>query len=387
MIKQAIILLLLVTGGSILGQSFSKKYITYRSRFREDFLTKIDNPREKGNFIPIENITTIEQPIYADETWYLGFYLGVLATEYKIRQLNNNKIEAKETINEINNILTTIDRLDSVAETFWGKPPKLNGFFIREDVTKIHNPMSQDQVWSLYYGFRLVKEFVDDTIIVQHTKEITKRILYALYPIVKEKKYKNKRRWSIVSPDKKLVQKNVEISVSKYAFAQIASFIVDSNLFPKGSENAWARFLFSASRARLYHNLIMKKHTHLYNSYGVTNLTLLAIPKKALKYSLKSEAKLTKYFPKGAFAHFPLTASLLYGGKVPHNKEFYYKILDSAPMEGPNFKAISPWNTLSLIACPWQDKSNGRFNGLDYLLLHNLVELYFYKQSTLNQAH
>ena len=119
----------------------------------------------------------------------------------------------------------------------------------------------------------------------------------------------------------------------------------------------------------------------MYNTYGVTNLTVLSMPDKALKYSLKNEKTITKYFPNGSFAHFPLTAALLYGGEIPHNKEYYSNILDSAPMEGPNFEAESPWNTLSLIACPWQDRSNGRFNGLDYLLLHNLVELYFKSNS------
>jgi len=56
-------------------------------------------------------------------------------------------------------------------------------------------------------------------------------------------------------------------------------------------------------------------------------------------------------------------------------------------MEGPNFKAAPPWNTLSIIACPWQDGANGNFNGLDYLLLHNLVEIYFSKEPTSNQVH
>jgi hypothetical protein len=382
--KQAIILLLFFVSISIFGQTFSKKYITYRSRFREDFLTKTNNPYKKANFIPIENITTKGQPIYADETWYLGFYLGVLSTEYKIKQLNKNTKGVKETANEIQNILITIDRLDSIAETYWDKPPKINGFFIRNDVGKKHNPMSQDQVWSLFYGYRLIKKFVDDSAIVKHTQEQTKRILNSLYPIVKEKPNKNKRKWIIVSPDKKVVQKNIEISVSKYAFAKTASYIVDSNIYPKGSKNIWAKFLFSASRARVYHKYIMRKRIHIYNTYGVTNLTVLSMPKKALKYSLKNEKTITKYFPEGSFAHFPLTAALLYGGKVSHNKEYYNKILTAAPMEGPNYKAAPPWNTLSIIACPWQNNANGRFNGLDYLLLHNLVELYFLKETSSN---
>ena len=378
---------LLIITVSVFGQSFSKKYLTYRNRFREDFLSKTENPRTKANYIPIEYLTDKEQPIYVDETWHIGFYLGVLATEYKLRQLDNDTKGAKETAYEIENILVTIDRLDSVAETYWGKPAEINGFYIRSDVRKKHTPMSQDQTWSLFYGFRLIKTFVDDSLVVKHTQDITKRILYALYPVVKEKKRKDKRKWSIITPDKKVYQKNVEISVSKYAFAKIASFIVDSNLFPKGSNNIWSRFLFSASRAGIYHKFIMRKHTHMYNTYGVTDLTVLSMPKKALKYSLKNEKIATKYFPNGAFAHLPLTASLLYGGKVPHSKEYYQKVLDSAPMEGPNDKAAPPWNTLNIIACPWQNSAKGRFNGLDYLLLHNLVELYYKDKVISNPTH
>ena len=205
--KQATVLFILVSI-SIFGQSFSKKYITYRSRFREDFLTKIDNPHEKGNFVPIENITTSGQLIFADETWYLGLYLAVLASEYKLHKFDNNIKGANESLTEINNILITIDRLDSVAETYWGKPSKLNGFFIREDYTKRHEPMSQDQVWNLFYGFRMIKLFVDDSLTVNRTKEITTRILYGIYPIVKEKRNgKVKRKWCIVNPNKEIVQK------------------------------------------------------------------------------------------------------------------------------------------------------------------------------------
>jgi len=376
-VKKLGTIILIAISISIFSQSFSKKYITYRSRFREDFLSNIDNPHKKANYIPIEFITPKGQLRYVDETWHIGFYLGVLATEYKLKQIDNDLKGVNETANEIKNMLITIDRIDSVAETYWGKKADLNGYFIRSDVEKKPTSMSQDQVWCLYYGFRLIKEFVDDTVIVKHTQDITKRILYAFYPVVKEKKHKNKRRWSIITPDNNVYQKNIEISVTKYAFAKIASFIVDSNLYPKGSNNIWARFLFSASRARIYHKFIMRKHTHMYNTYGVTDLTVLAMPKKALKYSLKSEKTVTKYFPDGAFAHLPLTASLLYGGKVPHNREYYQKVLDSAPMEGPCFTAASPWNTINLIACPWQVNSKGRYNGLDYLLLHNLVKLYF----------
>ncbi len=378
--RTLVILLLGSISLNIFSQSLSQKYNVYRDRFHKEFLIKTDNPREKANFIPIEFIADNGQIKIADETWYLGFYIGVLATEYKIKQINKDTKGAKETLLELSNILITIDRLDSVAETYFGKPASINGFFVREDYSKNPPAMSQDQVWSLYYGFRLVKKYVDDQKILKHTKEITNRILQSINPVVKEKGTKQKRKWCIVNPNLEMVQKPEDLLVTKRPFYKTASIITDTNINLKGVNNVFSSMIESVGRWKFYHRTLFRKGTHRYNTYGVVNLTVLSSPQKALKYSIKIEKIVNKYFPKGAFAHFPLTSALLYYGELPYNKEYYQEILDSAPMEGPNFKANTPWNTLSLIACPWQNDSKGRFNGLDYMLLHNLTELYFYKK-------
>ena len=62
------------------------KYEKYKNRFQTKFLGKTDNPHQAGNFIPIESIHYDHSVHYADQTWYLGMYLAVLAMEQHIYQ-------------------------------------------------------------------------------------------------------------------------------------------------------------------------------------------------------------------------------------------------------------------------------------------------------------
>jgi hypothetical protein len=61
-----------------------------------------------------------------------GFYLCVLATEYAM--LKNSFHESRATAEELWQVLNLFDRLDYMGEVVFGKPPKVDGFFIRNDI-------------------------------------------------------------------------------------------------------------------------------------------------------------------------------------------------------------------------------------------------------------
>lgn len=69
--------------------------------------------------------------IGADATMYLGWYISVLATEYKL--LVDHGLDGASTLHELWSALEAYERLDRMAETLLGQPPQYNGYFLRDD--------------------------------------------------------------------------------------------------------------------------------------------------------------------------------------------------------------------------------------------------------------
>jgi hypothetical protein len=140
------------------------KFLAYRTRFRGDgtaanagFVAIGDGPgmsmpatarnplTDCGNSwqltgcrdAPIANANGIYS--WGDGTVWMGWYLRALVAEYLA--LAALKVDTAQTLSDIGYALDALDRLDAAAETFFGKPPALDGFFLRDDVT-------QDLLWS-----------------------------------------------------------------------------------------------------------------------------------------------------------------------------------------------------------------------------------------------
>ncbi|MEA3443907.1 MAG: T9SS type A sorting domain-containing protein [Bacteroidota bacterium] len=181
-----------------------QKYWYYRERLKNDFMV-VDNNNAQGTNIPAGrryvdeyNETVLK---WGDAEGYLGMYMMVLATEYKL--LKDNQQDYSETLQELKNALHAFERLDKYAEYWWrdpdihNLPSDINGFFIRDDVgshpdsanyilnhpnsqlaqsgiNKIESDfindddgghpceMSKDQVWLILPGLALVEELVDE---------------------------------------------------------------------------------------------------------------------------------------------------------------------------------------------------------------------------------
>jgi hypothetical protein len=139
--KYLFLLLLLVKSVCLLAQTPQddlKKYWYYRERLVHDFLKPGIG---QGHSIPAGVRWHQNQPqlLWGDETVELGWYIGVLATEYKLLQLNGQS--TTKTKQELYYALETFNRLDYTAESYWGGTNSLNGFFIRGDADSMfwHN--------------------------------------------------------------------------------------------------------------------------------------------------------------------------------------------------------------------------------------------------------
>jgi hypothetical protein len=189
------------------------KYWNYRQRLVDNFVLVGPQP---GQSIPagIRNLWNGAAIHYGDAPVYLGYYIGVLATEYAL--LDKGKQKTDRTLTELYYALEAINRLDERAEKLWGLPSQRNGFLLSNDVPldfcqkyaswanahampsqpgygicgyvnnvqsgldtlgKESNACSQDHLTCLLLGLALTKQFTADSILFND--ELTG--LYRLY--------------------------------------------------------------------------------------------------------------------------------------------------------------------------------------------------------------
>lgn len=183
------------------------KYWHYRYRLVNYFMVVGDGP---GMSIPADIRNAFDgngsgQLRWGEGPTYLGYYLGVLATEYRL--LRDNGQSTDRTLTELYYALRAVNRLDFVAESMWNLPNNEDGFLIRDDVpanfvqqhfyelninimpgqgntigtgapgevtsgksdyqtnidngTPHLNAVSQDVIYELLMGYALVKRYVD----------------------------------------------------------------------------------------------------------------------------------------------------------------------------------------------------------------------------------
>jgi hypothetical protein len=109
-----------VMPGSEKGQSV---VITCRNSYKED-----------GDWYPI--YSGIE---FANTHKLLGYYIGFLATEYKLLKDNGQYSDATNTLNELNLALDALIRMDKCEDDipWYNNQANMDGFFIREDIPSV----------------------------------------------------------------------------------------------------------------------------------------------------------------------------------------------------------------------------------------------------------
>ena len=130
-----------------------QKYVYYKQRFLNNFIA-VGNGMGESLPLDIRRLSQVEKKDQSkvhefgigDATLRLGWYIAVLATEYKL--LNDQGLDTYQTRKELYYALEAFNRLDLNAESYFNlagtttpnqaiSPPisDLNGFFIRDDMT------------------------------------------------------------------------------------------------------------------------------------------------------------------------------------------------------------------------------------------------------------
>lgn len=144
-----------------------RKYWYYRSRLTNDFL-KVG--RGQGESIPFMQrgkggaglVNANPDLGGGDHAGAIGYYIAVLATEYKLLKMNGQNIDKVK--HELFCALEAINRIDYMAETYYPTPGgqgNLNGFYIRDDFDS--NFVKANYNHFNYYNTWDGDSFVDET--------------------------------------------------------------------------------------------------------------------------------------------------------------------------------------------------------------------------------
>lgn len=443
MLKNSIIVLLLFAFIPLYSQKNKlqqeqnlDKYWFYRAKLKNDFLVI---GADQGNSIPISirNRWGGDEATWGDATIYLGWYLGVLATENFLLGQQNDKKGKRANLQELYYAMNALQRLDKIAEyhsfnkngtqsnlqsNISKNPP--NGFISRDDIPedfvqkysdelnssktaekkiifsksdwmkKNRNyEMSKDQVIHMLMGLKLVWKYlpdreeqikIDDEQLSINFKNwaglLSLQMLdYSISnskidnPITKKLVKRGGLTKDVVYPLSKLSQEYINASESRY------------NSFKKRRKKKFsASYVIWAGYKKMCH--LKVDNLHMVMTLGsITNNTI-------------SRKKIVK---KANHQNWSPFYELLFD--VLHNqpKKIYqqaFGFLSAAPEEGVAHKMPSikkddnievGWESphrfiksaidQNIGWAPSREKPNetmiGYFNGLDYMLLYNLYRI------------
>lgn len=428
--------ILIATPVALFSQSYQtnlEKYWYYRNRLITEFMYYSGDPTNiPGSNLVAENRASNTELLpdgdntyikWADGTWWLGHYIGVLALEYRL--LKDNGQDFSETLTELERALIAFERLDY----YLSPPGQLDGYFIRDDVPgdfhqyfdgidEIHSDgqdptngkhhISQDQIWSLFLGLRLAKDLVDESNIQTKVSDLAHQIVEAMhyFYLTTQLPPNMWERWEIVNPQTASPPNSgcymESVTALCWAYAEAAESISGQNehygyssiskpFFDEAQlviELLWNGIHFTIDPWNLT-NFTIIIEGHPYNVYGISILSLLsndwAAPEDNIYdwlvrvyYDFAGE-----YDQPGAFPHLPALAYTLYGysGSELLEPEFFEYYLNSSPPCGAyhynttagNFVTDIPWHSVSLFS-PWHTSGDwqgtGDYNMVDYMLLY-----------------
>ena len=316
-----------------------------------------------------------------------------------------------------------------------------NGFFIRDDIPKDlkhrlpnshlvnknylrvrsdftnkdirNNEMSQDQVWHLLLSLALVEDLVNDTLKVsiftfsgkrkvemaEWARIIAYRLVkrlqtrYCLY--IGHKKLLCSDFWMLTNPvTGKKVKRGAWPTMLEYGFAKTGNKITKKrygNLHWGDSPGAGIWFSIIAGLQRFQSLAKTGEWSAFYHAASLATAGNIWSSEKLVR--LFNHHHRLLFIKSPQYEHLALIAYLLYGGNkklMLNEKEFYLNLLNKAPLNGP-FNYADPdqkdyvpeWSSVNRLVWPERLDRNmplflkGEYNGLDYLLLHNLYYLVY----------
>ena len=343
---------------------------------------------------------------FGDATLFLGWFIGVLATEYHLLAtglMTAPGLSLRRSVRELKFALRTLDRLKRTAATAFGPPPspvppEARGFFIRDDVdhgllshfpdvttleSDYLNPgpylkeESQDQLIHLLLGLALVRKFVPPRTF--ETRWILKRTRRLAWEICL---WPSTTGWVIGNPyaGREKVERGPKAFVFSYPIVKALEMID-----PRGAE------LRTSVRWgwRLFWKYIMRYDVGgLYND---TNLHMaMSLAGQSDTWGRGTTKRLVRLSRKFDWPVYPMVNIALFADRDPRKLRFRRRLLEragamleAAPPEGlscdgspPGWKASHRFLFNRRLQYRGRDDHAGkRFPGLDFLLLHNLARI------------
>jgi len=396
-----------------------EKYSFYRERFNNAFIYKSADP---GGSNPV----SIRKPdntanFGADCTIELGWYIGVLGTECKM--LYDQGKDITGTVDELWHALYAINRMDIKANELYGSEKKgLDGFLIRGDAPNgyIENnkdirghfnredtgtgrlkyckyrvlktrsvlsvsekrgdpdfpEISHDQVWHLLLGLTLTIKSLGNMpdIVLKDPKGDPLQFQDSIISIRQEAQEIMKRLVSNLHRNNFYMRNNgsgkkVHTGCNAIVFktpALTACNIFAGTDYRTGSV-FWQPLKRINIRSQEYKSIVNAAYSDSWHNMSGTNITAKIISKKAIKDN--SEILI--------FVH-----QFLFDTIYDHSFDAV-KLMELAPKEGPyndgTYKEYEWSSTHRFVHPKLRGQSPpsfpGEYNGLDYMLLHNLYYL------------
>ncbi|NNF02551.1 MAG: hypothetical protein HKN22_07680 [Bacteroidia bacterium] len=411
-----IILLLLFSQSIAQDKVDLEKYWNYRDNLTSKFLIIGTEP---GMSLPAAYRNEVNREIkWADNMITLGWYIGVLATEYHLLNNDkytgyelNNKLRVSQNKYELYCALLALRRLDESAETSFrtslGKSNQTvnrNGFMIRDDVPEnfhekfpnitnsqsdfsadndFNKEMSQDQIYHILMGLALVKRFIPKEVEyegVNFVKEAQKQAELISW-------YLSKYKWRIKNPLKfseKRKLKSVDRGHQAYIFSggikKAVKYINDGdvNLVKKISPfYAW------------YWNTLRRCWNPTYTKQHNVHM-IMSAASAGNGWNKRTSKTLIKLSHKHEWYAYPLIHESIFNSKyrgrwIKKKKAvdtYALRDIKSAPAEGirspyPN-RFEHKWSTNMKYIRDLKTQYTGRihsqnrtYNGLDFMLLFN----------------
>lgn len=400
-------LLFSATASAATTQENAAKYQALRARLDTEFIVVGDAP---GMSQPADERIEPDGPIrWSDSTIGLGWYIGMLATEHYLlshpAEFPGAPGTLTKTADQLYYALRALERLDLVADAAFPPPctqdQKLNGFFLRDDVpdgfqqnfpplksmtsdfsdpTLTNKEMSQDQVYHLLFGLALVKAAVPPQTYVKARDlnawavEQGKRII----------QHVSSHNWVITNPacaDRE-VERGPLASGFSHGTRLMAGYLTDGDYLPP-VEEALAG-IWDLSRQPYAPRYLDDDSLHMAmaiaaagNGWGTTT---------ALDLAALSEKEDWPAYPLAHRVIHHLDAGWCTTGAKLNQRA--REMLDELPAggepkspwpNGPAAHGFTVWNRFirgkdQHYVGP-ENSTGYRYNGVDYLLLHNLYAI------------
>lgn len=384
-----------------------RKYQNYRARLKAEFLLVGEEP---GHSLPVDARKS-DHVHFGDATVFLGWYIGILATEHLLlskNRLPSPPLNSCDTLKELHFALKALERLINTApgafETSSQQPcDEIKGFFIRDDVScdlkvkfdvervvsdfeaedRFQKEESQDQLIHLLLGLALVKKCVTEDICIQGTSllELSRQLAAKICT------WPSRTKWTIRNPycEDKRVSRGSRAYFFSYPIAASLQCI---------NENETALFATVRRRYKFLWRYLMKHNVPCI--YNPTNchlaLTLACISNSWGVNSLKYIFHLSQRYDwpvypmlNVAFHHDleHLSSSSRLRRYVTDLIIRAEAMLKDAPWDGPSYEG-SPrgWKASHrFLAGPYAQNygfhyhEEMRFPGVDFMLLHNIYQI------------